>query len=992
MNPFEHLQQIARLLEENRKEDQKIANFRQKKTSLQSEYKKAHRLATETHNKLCAAQTAKEEIERRGDEYRERHKQAEFKASVAELEYIALKKARPIWLVRIFSSSWANQLTQAGNLFHSTQSIKKSTEDDLAKHTITLQKAIDKVQRIHDDLTKFQEQEEYSKQLLENKSRELEAQQASAVERKEANGKKIDNILQNFRDLSMQIPQPDNGLAASVPWGHFTILGAPCLAQIKLPLSFALYSKQTEKSVQSVLWLIRDILHYSTPGTVRLTAIDTYTMGKDFRALFTTPPITEGGKIITDIKEAASTLNDFVEDIADIRRDLLGQKYADWNECRKQTSDRLLPYKILLIANIQDLFAEGSPAVRKNLSAILREGPQTGILPICIYSPLSDTKKQAEIMNLLKDGKNKDILSIPNYLAKIEAQFPMLECRWNPLFPKGYRGDITEKLQQEAQHCNIAENSITLLLKTSCTPRCAKQGLTVPVGWDASTGSPVIFPLDDAHPHAFIGGQTGMGKSNFMHVLLNTWIACYSADELEIYILDFKEGVEMNVYAQHRIPNVKLVADRCDMVFATSLLEHLKNISDERAKKFLEAGVNNYEKYREKTGERLSRIILLVDECQNLFNQNSLGDSQRIADMASHLVRTGRSQGIHLVLSCQSLSGMTWNNPQLWRNIRVRVALKCEATESGKILATENRAAASIIARKQAVVNDDDGNPGGNRITNIPLADPTDDAVLRHLNEHNDPHHTVRKYTGATPLTIPSTEEFAQLSAANTLWLGNAASFRVKPFLLPLMDKAQQLGTAILACMGNIDALLGLRQAVFLSAEYASDIDSVIRITRNTNNEDHKQDGKLKTISADELTAEQWQDILTPTTEETKKIVYIEDIDRLQDKLKFPDTFTTNKDKFLLGNMLKNALEAVDTSNVFIIADMRRLPDAGLLKELRKPFSTIIAQGIPSDDVPRLTGRLDLRPEHIGTDEEHRSFALILRQDVPQYYQAFFRA
>ena len=58
--------------------------------------------------------------------------------------------------------------------------------------------------------------------------------------------------------------------------------------------------------------------------------------------------------------------------------------------------------------------------------------------------------------------------------------------------------------------------------------------------------------LGDSSPHALIGGPSGSGKTNFLYAMLGGLAARYSPDELELYLLDFKEGVSFAQFAPGR--------------------------------------------------------------------------------------------------------------------------------------------------------------------------------------------------------------------------------------------------------------------------------------------------------------------------------------------------------------------------------------------------------------------------------------------------------
>ena len=47
-----------------------------------------------------------------------------------------------------------------------------------------------------------------------------------------------------------------------------------------------------------------------------------------------------------------------------------------------------------------------------------------------------------------------------------------------------------------------------------------------------------------------ISGKTGSGKSTLLHVLITNLALRYSPDEVELYLVDFKKGVEFKAYAR----------------------------------------------------------------------------------------------------------------------------------------------------------------------------------------------------------------------------------------------------------------------------------------------------------------------------------------------------------------------------------------------------------------------------------------------------------
>ena len=57
-----------------------------------------------------------------------------------------------------------------------------------------------------------------------------------------------------------------------------------------------------------------------------------------------------------------------------------------------------------------------------------------------------------------------------------------------------------------------------------------------------------------------ITGPSGSGKSTLLHALITNAALRYSPDELEVYLIDFKKGVEFKTYATHDLPHARVIA------------------------------------------------------------------------------------------------------------------------------------------------------------------------------------------------------------------------------------------------------------------------------------------------------------------------------------------------------------------------------------------------------------------------------------------------
>src|SRR5207249_4006133 len=120
--------------------------------------------------------------------------------------------------------------------------------------------------------------------------------------------------------------------------------------------------------------------------------------------------------------------------------------------------------------------------------------------------------------------------------------------------------------------------------------------------------------------HVLVAGKTGSGKSTLLHALITNVSLLYSPDEIELYLIDFKKGVEFRTYAAHQLPHARVVAIESDREFGLSVLQKLDLELKQRGERFRKVGAQDLAAYRELNGsDRMPRILLIVDEFQEFF-------------------------------------------------------------------------------------------------------------------------------------------------------------------------------------------------------------------------------------------------------------------------------------------------------------------------------------------------------------------------------------
>jgi len=235
-----------------------------------------------------------------------------------------------------------------------------------------------------------------------------------------------------------------------------------------------------------------------------------------------------------------------------------------------------------------------------------------------------------------------------------------------------------------------------------------------------------------------VSGAVGQGKSNLLMVMVHSWAVRYSPDELELYLLDFKDGVTLFPLSPQPdrvgwLPQARVLGLESDRAYGAAVLEHLVGEFDRRSKIIKPFG-DNIMRYRQaKPDAKMPRIIAVVDEFQVLFEEDDELSKAALLNL-ERLAKKGRAYGIHLVLASQTLSGITAmlsKQDGIFAQFPIRLALKNSAQESRAVLDQHNTEAARLRYRGELIVNTDFGQSEANRRAVVALAEPSELASLR---------------------------------------------------------------------------------------------------------------------------------------------------------------------------------------------------------------------------------------------------------------------
>lgn len=355
------------------------------------------------------------------------------------------------------------------------------------------------------------------------------------------------------------------------------------------------------------------------------------------------------------------------------------EEYGDVAKYNDSKNRVVVPYDVVVINDYQKCVNEMS-----DLDALFENGHKGGIYFILMNN--LDFKSDRDIDSLMALKDFYQVLEAENFGNYSKDAFirctPILD---NPILAKACFNYINEGA--ELPQVAVARVDYDKILSKGF--ETIDKAMVIPVG-SSENGELVDFTIDTvSHIHCFIIGQSGTGKSVFLHDVIIGAMAKYSPDELELYLMDFKiGGVEFNRYRNEK--HVKaLLVDNSDIQITLEILRDISNKMRERGKQLRASGVSNIVEYNQvNPTKKMPRIVFIADECHVMFPTMNSKDTKlyrEISEILQKIAKEGRSQGVHLVLATQTIAQAEISS-EILNNISDFYLLKCSPSDSERLV------------------------------------------------------------------------------------------------------------------------------------------------------------------------------------------------------------------------------------------------------------------------------------------------------------------
>jgi hypothetical protein len=473
-------------------------------------------------------------------------------------------------------------------------------------------------------------------------------------------------------------------------------------------------------------------LQQTAPGQLSITVINPE-LRPEFSAFTRMPEF----QMLTKGSEISDFFASITEELVEIDS-LLQGRYKSLVGLRKAAQQ---PVGRLRLIVIQDLPPASEGDIRNQIIRVMKGAPRAGITILFL------SNKNMSIDN----ATMKTIISISNFTS-----FKLSGNKW------GTNAFGFENFSYEFP----VKTGAVIAEEVSGIIEAAKKSsvITIPFEqiegsermWNEDSTENIIFNLGKSgldtvsvcigdkvtqHHNILISGAVGKGKSNLLEVMIHSLCWRYSPKELELYLLDFKDGLTFKPYSDKEgkswLPHAKMLGLESDRDVGLAVLKDLENERLHRAELFRSApdgGAKGYEEYRKKfPKEILPRVVLVIDEYQKLFETND-DISEEAAALLENLVRQGRACAIHVVLASQSINGaagLLGKDERIYAQFPVRIALQNTISESYALFGIGNDAAAQLRVRGEAVMNENYGDVDSNQKFTVAYADPKDTKKIR---------------------------------------------------------------------------------------------------------------------------------------------------------------------------------------------------------------------------------------------------------------------
>ncbi|GAA7013246.1 FtsK/SpoIIIE domain-containing protein [Helicobacter pylori] len=504
-------------------------------------------------------------------------------------------------------------------------------------------------------------------------------------------------------------------------------------------------------------------------------------------------------RILTESKEIEEALKHLYEYLkVNLQEKLAGfRDFAHYNE----NATDPLPLKALFLSGVDALSKDAFYYLEK----IMRFGSKNGVLSFVNLESEKNNKSAEDLKKHAEFFKDTTSFERLKYLN--------VEIVNDQGIKSQHMQDFADKIKAYYRQKKEVKRELKDLQKDKeFWTKSSQYEVSVPVGWDINHKE-VCFEIGNEQNHTLICERSGSGKSNFLHVLIQNLAFYYAPDEVQLFLLDYKEGVEFNAYTNPSpLEHARLVSVASSVGFGMSFLSWLCDEIKKRSELFKQFKVKDLSDYRKH--EKMPRLIVVIDEFQVLFSDKSTQVKGSVERSLNTLLKKGRSYGVHLVLATQTMRGGEIDS-SFKAQIANRIALPMDAEDSESILSDD---VACELVKPEGIFNNNGGHQKDHTKMSIPKAPddfkPFIKRIYKEFNQRNLAPIEYKIYNGETALEMPNTLKANEMR----LHLGKEADYEQKDLIVEFESNESHL----LVVSQDLSARIALMKLLFQNIKSAN--------------------------------------------------------------------------------------------------------------------------------------------------------------------------
>lgn len=392
--------------------------------------------------------------------------------------------------------------------------------------------------------------------------------------------------------------------------------------------------------------------------------------------------------IIRDDRQLENTIKDMEQTMYKINDDILSYNdVKDIYEYNKKFEANPQNVHLFVLANFPAGMRDDTA---KRILKIIQNGNKAGIFSVIInnkscslaqmykfeeYSQFVENAKKYSVVIARNSNSFKLDMDIKNFFVpKEDVYIPELNQIINML-----KDNVESNKQKVVPLTQMFDETDKIANSPKGIPSSAEV-LDIPIGARGGEVQNLLLKTTgDGSAHAVIIGGTGSGKSNLLHTIIMSACYKYSPDELNLYLVDFKGGVEFKFYEANKIkekqmPHIKLTGLTSDLEDGVAILNNLHKELRRREDEFRKCRVEDIVQYT-KLGKKIPRLFVIIDEIQELFEQDDrLG--QKAIDILREIFKKGRAFGINILWASQNIPKTPGLKDKVLSQIGNRISLR----------------------------------------------------------------------------------------------------------------------------------------------------------------------------------------------------------------------------------------------------------------------------------------------------------------------------